>query len=224
MLICFTVCKFRLYAACICIVLLHNKKVDFFPCSIRRGYQVYKQVCAACHSLQFVAYRELINVSHTEAEIKAEAAEIMYEDGPNEEGKMYMRPGKPSDKFQKPYPNEKAARAANNGANPPDLSYMVLARHGGEDYIFSLLTGYREEPPAGVVLGEGQSYNPYFPGGRIGMPAPLYNEQLEFEDGTPATLSQMAKDVVTFLTWTSQEEYDTRRRYGIKVSFEIFDW
>jgi len=165
--------------------------------SIRRGYEVYKQVCAACHSMRFIAYRNLIGVSHTEKEAKAEAEEVMVTDGPNEEGHMFQRPGKLADYFPNPYANEEAARAANNGAFPPDLSYITLARHGGEDYVFSLLTGYCDAP-AGVNLRDGQYFNPYFPGGAISMAQALYNEAMEYSDGTPATASQLAKDVSTF--------------------------
>ncbi|GAB0088525.1 Cytochrome c1 [Sergentomyia squamirostris] len=185
--------------------------------SIRRGYEVYKQVCAACHSMRYIAYRNLVGVSHTEAEAKAEAEETQVRDGPNESGEYFMRPGKLSDYFPNPYANEEAARAANNGAFPPDLSYIVLARKGGEDYIFALLTGY-VDPPAGVVLREGQHYNPYFPGGAISMAQALYNEVLEYDDGTPATASQLAKDVATFLKWCSEPEHDERKRMLIKVA------
>eukprot|EP00092_Neocalanus_flemingeri_P038009 GFUD01041378.1.p1 GENE.GFUD01041378.1~~GFUD01041378.1.p1 ORF type:complete len:295 (-),score=88.88 GFUD01041378.1:254-1102(-) len=184
--------------------------------SIRRGYQVYKQVCAACHSLRYLAYRNLVGVSHTEAEAKAEAEESQALDGPDESGEMFMRPGKLSDYFPKPFANDAAAAAANNGAIPPDLSYIVLARHGGEDYIYHLLNGYCD-PPAGIELREGQNFNPYFPGGAIGMGAPLYNEIIEYDDGTPATQSQLAKDVVTFLTWTASPEHDMRKKMAIKA-------
>ncbi|KAL5292012.1 CYC1 family protein [Megaselia abdita] len=184
--------------------------------SIRRGYEVYKQVCAACHSMRFIAYRNLIGVSHTEAEAKAEAEEIQVRDGPDDAGNYFMRPGKLSDYFPSPYPNEEAARAANNGAYPPDLSYIVSARHGGENYIFALLTGYCDAP-AGVILREGQYFNPYFPGGAISMGQVLYNEVIEYADGTPATASQLAKDVATFLKWTSEPEFDERKRILVKV-------
>ncbi|NP_001080379.1 cytochrome c-1 L homeolog [Xenopus laevis] len=184
--------------------------------SIRRGYQVYKQVCAACHSMEYLAFRNLIGVSHTEAEAKALAEEFEIQDGPDENGEMFLRPGKLSDYFPKPYANEEAARASNNGALPPDLSYIANARHGGEDYIFSLLTGYCD-PPAGVTLREGLYYNPYFPGQAVGMAPPIYNEVLEYEDGTPATMSQVAKDVSTFLRWASEPEHDHRKRMGLKV-------
>ncbi|XP_041946328.1 cytochrome c1, heme protein, mitochondrial isoform X2 [Alosa sapidissima] len=150
--------------------------------SVRRGYQVYKQVCSACHSMEYLAFRNLVGVSHTEAEVKVLAEEIEVVDGPDDTGEMFTRPGKLSDYFPKPYPNPEAARVANNGALPPDLSYIVNARHGGEDYVFSLLTGYCD-PPAGVELREGLYYNPYFPGQAIGMAPPIYNEVLEYDDG-----------------------------------------
>lgn len=209
--------------------------------SVRRGYEVYKQVCSACHSMQYIAYRNLVGVSHTEAEAKAEAEQITVKDGPDDTGNYYNRPGKLSDYFPSPYPNEEAARAANNGAYPPDLSYIVSARKGGEDYIFSLLTGYNDAP-AGVVLREGQYFNPYFPGGAISMAQVLYNEVsresllesadliklkrwylfnrlqvIEYEDGTKPTQSQLAKDVATFLKWTSEPEHDDRKQLLIKV-------
>ncbi|KAK9881508.1 hypothetical protein WA026_016388 [Henosepilachna vigintioctopunctata] len=195
----------------------HNGMISSFDhASLRRGYEVYKQVCAACHSMRFIAYRNLVGVTHTEEEAKAEAAEILVTDGPDEEGHMFQRPGKLSDYFPNPYANEQAARSANNGAYPPDLSFMTLARHGGEDYLFSLLTGYCD-PPAGVVIREGQYYNPYFPGGAISMAQALYNELIEYEDGTPASASQMAKDVSTFLKWCAQPEHDDRKQMFIKA-------
>lgn len=184
--------------------------------SIRRGYTVYKQVCAACHSLKYLAYRNLVGVCFTEDEAKAEAAEALVTDGPNDKGKMFQRPGKLSDYFVDPYDNEQAARAANNGALPPDLSYIVLARHGNENYIYSLLTGY-QDPPGGIKLGEGQAYNPYFPGGAIGMAQVLYDELLDYDDGTPASAAQLAKDVTTFLSWAASPEHDTRQRLAIKA-------
>ena len=127
------------------------------------------EVCAACHSLDRIAWRNLVGVSHTTSEAKAMAEELEYDDEPDDEGKPRKRPGKLADYIPGPYENEQAARAANQGAYPPDLSLIVKARHGGSDYIFSLLTGYPDEPPAGVVLPEGSNYNPYFPGGAIAM-------------------------------------------------------
>ncbi|XP_031768562.2 cytochrome c1, heme protein, mitochondrial isoform X1 [Galleria mellonella] len=184
--------------------------------SIRRGYEVYKQVCKACHSLQYIAFRNLVGVTHSEEAAKAEAAEVMIRDGPDEQGNYFERPGKLSDYFPSPYPNENAARAANNGAYPPDLSLICSGRKGGEDYIFALLTGYMDAP-AGVILREGQNYNPYFPGGAISMAQVLFNEAAEYSDGTPATASQLAKDVATFLRWCSEPELDDRRLMTIKV-------
>lgn len=183
--------------------------------SIRRGYEVYKQVCAACHSMRFIAFRNLVGVTHTEIEAKALAAEAMITDGPNEIGEMFQRPGKLSDYFPNPYPNDEAAAAANNGAIPPDLSFMALARHGGEDYVYHLLNGYCEAP-AGIDLREGQHFNPYMQGGAISMAPPIYNEALEYEDGTPATQSQLAKDVCTFLVWAASPEHDQRKKMFIK--------
>jgi ubiquinol-cytochrome c reductase cytochrome c1 subunit len=195
----------------------HNGHLDSLDhASIRRGYQVYKQVCSACHSLRFIAYRNLVGVSHTEVEAKGEASEVMVTDGPNEAGDMFQRPGKLADYLPKPYANDNAAAAANNGAIPPDLSYIALARHGGENYVYHLLTSYCD-PPAGIELREGQNFNPYFPGGAIGMAAPIYNEIIEYDDGTPATQSQLAKDVCTFLTWTASPEHDLRKKMSIKV-------
>ena len=129
---------------------------------------------------------------------------------------MFERPGKLTDYIPSPYPNENAARAANNGGLPPDLSVMIKARHGGPDYVFSLLTGYKK-PPAGVEIREGLHYNPYFYGGAISMAQALANDMLEYEDGTPANVSQLAKDVVHFLQWTAEPEHDVRKLTGIKV-------
>ncbi|XP_076814420.1 cytochrome c1, heme protein, mitochondrial-like [Clavelina lepadiformis] len=184
--------------------------------SVRRGFQVYQQVCAACHSLNYLAFRSLVGYTHTEEEAKAIAAEAQIEDGPNEKGKMFMRPGKLSDYMPKPYKNDEEARAANNGALPPDLSYIVIARHGNEDYIFSVLTGYYD-PPAGVNIADGQYFNAYFPGQAISMAQALYNEIIEYEDGTPATQSQLAKDVATFLRWTSEPHHDEKKLYGFRL-------
>lgn len=196
----------------------HNGMFETFDhASIRRGFQVYREVCAACHSLDRIAWRNLVGVSHTTSEAKAMAEELEYDDEPDDEGKPRKRPGKLADYIPGPYENEQAARAANQGAYPPDLSLIVKARHGGSDYIFSLLTGYPDEPPAGVVLPEGSNYNPYFPGGAIAMGRVLFDDLVEYEDGTPATTSQMAKDVSTFLNWASEPEHDDRKKWGLKA-------
>lgn len=150
-------------------------------------------------------------------EAKALAEENEYDTEPNDEGEIEKRPGKLSDYIPSPYKNDEAGRAANNGALPPDLSLITKARHGGCDYIFSLLTGYPEEPPAGAVVPSGLNFNPYFPGTGIAMARVLYDGLVEYEDGTPATTSQMAKDVVEFLNWSAEPEMDERKRMGWKV-------
>ncbi|ODV90752.1 hypothetical protein CANCADRAFT_68796 [Tortispora caseinolytica NRRL Y-17796] len=188
----------------------------FDHASLRRGFQVYKEVCSQCHSLSRIAWRSLVGVTHTANEAREMAEEFEYDDEPNDEGIIEKRPGKLADYIPAPYPNEEAARAGNQGAFPPDLSLIIKARHGHADYIFSLLTGYPDEPPAGVSLGAGMNYNPYFPGGGIGMARVLFDGLVEYDDGTPATTSQMAKDVTTFLNWTSEPEHDERKRAGLR--------
>ncbi|KAJ3550569.1 hypothetical protein NM688_g5046 [Phlebia brevispora] len=176
----------------------HSGLLDSFDhASIRRGYQVYREVCAACHSLDRIAWRNLVGVSHTADEVKALAEEVEYTDGPNDEGEMPLAPG-------------------NAGALPPDLSLIVKARHGGADYIFSLLTGYTD-PPAGFEIRDGMNYNRFFPGNAISMARVLFDGLVEYDDGTPATTSQMAKDVVTFLNWAAEPEHDERKQAGIKA-------
>lgn len=197
---------------------VHEKMTKTFDHqALRRGFQVYREVCASCHSLSRVPYRALVGTVLTVNEAKALAEENEYPDEPDEQGEIPMRPGKLSDYMIDPYKNEEAARFANNGAFPPDLSLIVKARHGGCNYIFSLLTGYPDEPPAGVTLAPGMNFNPYFPGTGIAMARVLYDGLVEYEDGTPATTSQMAKDVVEFLNWAAEPEMDDRKRMGIKV-------
>ena len=183
----------------------------------QRGFQVYQEVCAACHSLKLVAYRNLSGIGLSEDQIKAIAAEVEVTDGPNDEGKMFQRPARPSDRFVKPFANDNAARAANNGALPPDLSLMVKARKGGADYLHALLTVYKEEPPAGIKLSEGMNYNLYFPGNQIAMAPPVADDAVEYADGTKATADQIATDVATFLAWAAEPELEERKRLGIKV-------
>jgi len=185
--------------------------------ALRRGFQVYQEVCSSCHSLSRIPYRSLVGVTHTVDEAKAMAEENEYDSEPNDEGEIEKRPGKLSDYLPSPYKNDEAARAANNGALPPDLSLIVKARHGGVDYIFNLLTGYPEEAPAGAVVPEGLNFNPYFPGTGIAMARVLYNELVEYPDGTPASASQMAKDVSEFLNWAAEPEMDQRKKMGAKV-------
>lgn len=183
----------------------------------QRGFQVYKEVCSACHGLSRLAFRNLMDIGFSEAEVKELAKGYSVKDGPNDDGEMFERPGLPSDRFVPPYPNEKAARAANGGAYPPDLSLIVKARMDGANYLYSLLTGYGEAAPEGVEIQPGMNYNPYFPGGQIAMPAPLSDGQVSYEDGTSATVDQMARDVVTFLQWAAEPEMEMRKRMGLKV-------
>jgi ubiquinol-cytochrome c reductase cytochrome c1 subunit len=189
----------------------------FDRASAQRGFLVYKQVCASCHAMKQLAYRNLEGIGLSEEEIRAIAAEVMIVDGPNDDGEMFERPGRPSDRFRSPYPNPQAARAANNGAYPPDLSLIVKARPNGANYLYALLTGYRESPPPGVEPMEGMHYNEYFPGHWIAMAQPLYPDMVDYPDGTPATIEQMARDVTTFLAWAAEPELEQRRAMGVRV-------
>jgi len=185
--------------------------------ALQRGLQVYKNVCAGCHGLRLVAYRNLSALGYNEDQIKAFAKEYeVQNEDPNDQGEMFMRPARPSDRFGSPFPNEQAARTANNGAYPPDLSLIVKARAHGSDYLYSLLAGY-SEPPAGVEVMEGLSYNPYFSGNWIAMPPPLSEGAVEYADGTKATVDQMAKDVTSFLTWAAMPELEARKGMGLRV-------
>jgi cytochrome c1 len=193
----------------------------FERASAQRGLQVYREVCASCHSLRLVHFRQLEGIGYKNAQIKAMAAEIDVEDGPNDEGDMFERKGVPADKFPSPFLNAKAAAASNNGKAPPDLSLMTKARFNGSDYVYSLLTGY-SEAPSGFVMPEGGNYNAYYPGHVIAMAAPLTEEAVEYQDGTTATVEQMAKDVTTFLSWAAEPELETRKGMGIKVLLFLF--
>ncbi|XP_076670070.1 uncharacterized protein LOC143369690 isoform X2 [Andrena cerasifolii] len=188
---------------------------SFDHAALRRGWVVYRTVCHTCHSLRYVRFLDLVNVSHTAEEATAIAAEFEVEDGPDEAGNYYDRPGKLTDSVPDPYPNEQAARVANFGSYPPDLTMMVNARKRGIDYLFSLLTGWKE-PPVGVHLADGQYFNPYFPGAVTAMAQMFYPGTIEYDDGTPATESQMAKDVVEFLSWTASPEHNTRKIMTLK--------
>ena len=184
--------------------------------ALQRGLQVYRDVCSGCHSLRLIAFRNLEALGYGEDEIKAIAAEYTVVAGPDDDGEMFERPGLPADRFPSPFANTKAAAAANNGAVPPDLSLMVKARDGGADYVHALLTGYAD-PPDDVELLDVQSYNLYFPGNLIAMAPPLSEDSVEYGDGTPATVEQMAADVTSFLAWTAEPEMEDRKRMGIKV-------
>ena len=191
----------------------------FDRASLQRGFQVYKEVCASCHSMQYLSYRNLGEPGgpeFSEQEVKAIAASFEIEDGPDSQGEMFTRPGRPSDKFKSPYPNVQAAAAANGGAYPPDMSVLVKARKGGADYIYSLLLGY-EDPPADIKLDDGVYYNKYMYGNKIKMSAPLSDDIVEYSDGTKATTEQMSKDVVTFLMWAAEPHLEQRHKFGFRV-------
>jgi ubiquinol-cytochrome c reductase cytochrome c1 subunit len=187
--------------------------------ALQRGYQVYTEVCASCHSMKYLSYRNLAEKGgpeFSEAQAKAIAASFEVKDGPNADGEMFTRPGKLSDKFVMPYDNVKAAQAANGGAYPPDMSVLVKARGGGVDYIYSLLQGY-EDPPLGVTLDDGVYYNKYMYGNKIKMPNQLSDGLVEYADGTKATVEQMSKDVTTFLMWSAEPHLESRHQMGFKA-------
>ena len=191
--------------------------------SLQRGYQVYTEVCASCHSMKYLSYRNLSEKGGPEFSIeqtKAIAASFEVTDGPNDDGEMFERPAKPSDKFVMPYRNIKEAQVANGGAYPPDMSVLAKARSGGVDYIYSVLLGY-EDPPSGVTLDDGVYYNKYMYGNYIKMSQPLYDGSVEYNDGTEATKEQMAKDVTTFLMWTAEPHLEARHRMGFKASLYL---
>ena len=191
----------------------------FDRASLQRGYQVYTEVCASCHSLKHLSYRNLAEKGgpeFSEAEAKAIASNFEVIDGPDSTGEMFTRPAKLSDKFVMPYANEQEAKSANGGAYPPDMSVLVKARKGGADYVYSVLLGY-EDPPSNVKLDDGVYYNKYMYGNKIKMAAPLLDDIVEYSDGTKATTEQMAKDVVTFLMWTAEPHLEQRHKTGFRV-------
>jgi len=188
--------------------------------SAQRGFQVFKQVCSSCHSLNYFRFRNLADIGYPEAQIKAIAAEYIVPGEPDDYGDPTERAALPRDAFPSPYPNENAARAANNNALPPDLSVIVKARHGGADYIYSLLTGYDEVLPADAAadIPDGLNYNPWFPGAAIAMAAPLMEGIVEYQEGQPeATVDQMARDVTQFLTFVAEPSLSQRHQMGVRV-------
>ncbi len=207
---------------------------------LQRGLLVYKEVCSACHSLKLVAFRNLADLGYTNDQIKAFAAEYDVMDGPNDEGEMFERPGRPSDHFVGPYANDEEAKAANNGSLPPDFSLVTKARapergfptfifdiftmyaENGSDYIYSVLTGFTD-PPAGVEVPEGGHYNPYFVADyKMAMAPPLEDELVEYTDGTPMTVDQYARDVTAFMMWAAEPTLVTRKAMGFKVMIFLF--
>ena len=191
----------------------------FDRASLQRGYQVYTEVCASCHSMSYLSYRNLSEKGGPEFSIeqaKAIAANFEVTDGPNDDGDMFTRPARLSDKFVNPYRNVKEAMSLNGGAYPPDMSVLVKARSGGANYIYSLLLGY-EDPPNGMTLDDGVYYNKYMYGKMIKMAKPLSDGLLEYNDGTKATEEQMSKDVVTFLAWAAEPHLEARHKIGFKA-------
>jgi ubiquinol-cytochrome c reductase cytochrome c1 subunit len=203
---------------------------------LQRGLKIYKEVCAACHSMELVPFRTLEGLGYSPAQVRAFAAEYTVQDGPNADGEMFERPGIPSDYFPSPFPNPLAAAAANGGAAPPDMSLLAKARgvtrgfptfvfdiftqyaEGGPDYIYSLLTGYNEQPPAGMEIAEGTHYNPYFISGKsLAMANPLSDGQITYDDGSPETVDQYARDISAFLMWAAEPHLVTRKQTGFSV-------
>ena len=188
----------------------------FDRASAQRGFQVYKEVCSNCHGMKEMYYRNLTGIGLSEEQVKAVAGAVEVPGGTDDSGNPVERPAVPSDHFRSPYANDKAARAANGGALPPDQSLIVKAREHGSDYVFALLQGYKDAPP-GVTVGDGQYYNEYFPGGQLAMPPPLHDDAVTYADGTKPTVEQMSRDVTQFLTWASNPELEQRNRMGVKV-------
>ena len=191
----------------------------FDRASLQRGYQVYTEVCAACHSMKYLSYRNLVETGGQEFSVeqgKIIASQFEVTDGPNNDGEMFTRPARLSDKFVGPYANEQAATAANGGAYPPDMSVLVKAREGGADYIYSILMGY-EDAPEGVSLDDGVYYNKYMSGNKIKMAQPLMDGTVTYIDGTQATEMQMAEDIATFLTWAAEPHLEARHKMGFRA-------
>ncbi len=188
----------------------------FDRASVQRGLKVYREVCSGCHSMKLLYYRDLIDIGFSKEQVKAIAADYTIIDGPNDEGEMFERPARPSDRFVSPFANEQEARVSNNGAYPPDLSVITKARKNGVDYLYNLLLGYKE-PPEGFEIGEGMYYNKWIEGNQIAMAPPLDEGYVDYDDGTENTLPQLAEDVVTFLAWSAEPELEIRKKIGIKV-------
>jgi ubiquinol-cytochrome c reductase cytochrome c1 subunit len=184
--------------------------------ALQRGFQVYQQVCSACHPVTHLYFRDLEEIGYSPEQVKGIAAHYQVTAGLNKEGKMYRRPARSSDHIPGPFPNDEAAAAMFGGVAPPDLSLIVNARDGGTDYVYAILTGFTQ-PPAGFMHIPGTYYDEYFPGQHIKMPPPLSPNRVKYADGTPATVPQMAHDVATFLAWAANPDLEDRHRMGFKV-------
>jgi ubiquinol-cytochrome c reductase cytochrome c1 subunit len=193
----------------------------FDRATLQRGFQIYSEICSNCHSMNLLHYRDLSALGYKDEEIKAIAAQKQVTAGPNDKGDMFQRPARPQDAFVAPYPNEQAARAAHNGALPPDLSLIVKARAGGPNYCYGILTGF-EDAPANFKLNDGMSYDLYFPGHQIAMPQPLQDGSVTFADGTSSALPAEAHDVCTFLAWAAEPTMEARKETGAKVMLFLF--
>jgi ubiquinol-cytochrome c reductase cytochrome b/c1 subunit len=206
--------------------------------ALQRGLKVYKEVCSNCHALSYIAFRNLGDAGgpgYSPAQVAAFASEYKIKDGPNDQGDMFERPGRPADYFPSPFPNEQAARAANGGAAPPDLSLITKARsyergfprfifdfftqfqEQGPDYVAAILQGFEDKPPPGVTIPDGSYYNKFFPGHAIKMPKPLSDGQVTYDDGSPATVAQYSHDVATFLMWAAEPHMEARKQLGFQV-------
>ena len=188
----------------------------FDRAALQRGFKVYREVCAGCHSMRLLYYRDLIDIGFSEEEVKAISSDYTVIDGPNDEGEMFERPARPSDRFVSPFANEQEARMNNNGSYPPDLSVITKAKKHGADYIYNLLLGYKE-PPEDYEIGEGMYYNEWKEGHQIAMAQPLDEGYVDYDDGTENTLPQLSEDVTTFLVWSAEPELEVRKNLGIKV-------
>jgi len=184
--------------------------------ALQRGFQVYKEVCSACHAVKHLYFRDLAEIGYSEDEVKGIAAQVQVTDGPNDQGEMFQRPGRPSDPIPPPFPNDQTARSANNGALPPDLSLITKAREGGADYVYGIVTGFKDAP-AGMKMNPNMNYNEYFAGRQIAMPPALNPDQIKYADDTKASVPQMAHDVVSFLSWAAEPTLEERHRMGFKV-------
>jgi len=220
----------------------HGPFGQYDPAQLQRGFKIYQKVCSGCHSLKLLSFRNLADPGgpgFTEAQAAAIAAMFQVTDGPNDQGQMFQRPGKIADYFPPPFPNDQAARAANGGGLPPDMSVLAKARsyergfpyfifdafteyqEDGPDYIHAIINGYAT-PPSDFTLAPGTHYNKYFPGHAISMPPPLTDGQVEYTDGTPTTLDQYGRDVAAFLMWAAEPKLDERKRLGFQVMIFLF--
>jgi len=186
--------------------------------AMQRGFQVYREVCAGCHSMKYMAFRNLADLGYNEDEIKAIAAEYEVQDGPDADGEMFMRPARPADLLPGPYANDNQARASNNGALPPDLSLIAKARAHGPDYLYSLLVGYKDAP-TGVTVPEGMYYNNAYAGHMIAMPQPIYGDDVTYGDGADSSAEAIAADVTHFMMWAAEPKLETRKRIGVAAVF-----